>query len=189
MLKPGDIARRGVLKSRSMIVDQGLVRHYRGSRMTAGDNPISDISAAEEALARLSPHRTHESNWFKALLCALGLHRWYRPTMTIWSHKKGYASAAGVLRSGCQVSECDCDFATIELSPSWPDGRNKRGQSVGLSPSCRQRPTRGTRAIHSCVYETCLDSNEKSFQHSPLFSMRTGWIASPVNIEMARSQK
>jgi len=51
-------------------------------RMSAGsDNPPSRESA-EEALARLSPHRTHESNWFKALLCAVGLHRWYCPNLT-----------------------------------------------------------------------------------------------------------
>jgi hypothetical protein len=29
------------------------------------------------ALARLWPNRTHESNWCKAALCALGAHRWY----------------------------------------------------------------------------------------------------------------
>jgi hypothetical protein len=33
----------------------------------------------EEALAKLAPHRTHESNWFKTLLCRFGLHRWYYP--------------------------------------------------------------------------------------------------------------
>jgi hypothetical protein len=31
-----------------------------------------------KALARLWPNRTHESNWSKAALCALGVHRWYR---------------------------------------------------------------------------------------------------------------
>lgn len=31
-----------------------------------------------KSLERLWPNRTHESNWFKALLCALGLHRRYR---------------------------------------------------------------------------------------------------------------
>jgi hypothetical protein len=30
------------------------------------------------SLAKLWPHRTHESNWLKQALCALGLHRWYR---------------------------------------------------------------------------------------------------------------
>jgi hypothetical protein len=30
-----------------------------------------------ELLATLSPHRTHESNWLKELLCKVGLHRWY----------------------------------------------------------------------------------------------------------------
>ena len=31
-----------------------------------------------ELIAKLSPHRTHESNWFKGLLCNFGLDRWYR---------------------------------------------------------------------------------------------------------------
>ena len=31
-----------------------------------------------ESLAKLSPHREHESNWLKSLLCRIGLHRWYR---------------------------------------------------------------------------------------------------------------
>lgn len=31
-----------------------------------------------EVFAKLSPHRTHESNWFKSLLCKLGWHRWYQ---------------------------------------------------------------------------------------------------------------
>jgi hypothetical protein len=29
-------------------------------------------------LARLWPNRTHESNWVKGALCAVGAHRWYR---------------------------------------------------------------------------------------------------------------
>jgi hypothetical protein len=29
------------------------------------------------SLANLSPHRLHESNWFKNLLCNFGVHRWY----------------------------------------------------------------------------------------------------------------
>jgi len=32
-------------------------------------------------LARLWPNREHESNWLKALICALGFHRWH--TLTI----------------------------------------------------------------------------------------------------------
>jgi hypothetical protein len=35
----------------------------------------------EEVLAKLSPHRTHESNWLKGLLCRFGLHRWYYPDL------------------------------------------------------------------------------------------------------------
>jgi hypothetical protein len=34
-----------------------------------------------------------------------------------------------------------------------------------------------------------LDSNEKSLQLLPPLSTRTGWIVSPANIEMARTQK
>jgi hypothetical protein len=30
-----------------------------------------------ELLAKLAPHRMHESSWIKNLLCSLGLHRWY----------------------------------------------------------------------------------------------------------------
>jgi len=38
-----------------------------------------DAAAAIDlaALARLWPNRTHESNWMKDAICALGLHRWY----------------------------------------------------------------------------------------------------------------
>ncbi len=36
----------------------------------SGNDPAS--------LARLWPNRTHESNWLKQALCALGLHRWHR---------------------------------------------------------------------------------------------------------------
>jgi len=28
-------------------------------------------------LGRLWPHREHESNWLKGLLCAVGFHRWH----------------------------------------------------------------------------------------------------------------
>jgi hypothetical protein len=35
----------------------------------------------EEVLAKLSPHRTHESNWVKTALCTFGLHRWYHPKL------------------------------------------------------------------------------------------------------------
>jgi hypothetical protein len=34
------------------------------------------------ALGRLWPHRQHESNWLKALLCAAGFHRWHTLTLT-----------------------------------------------------------------------------------------------------------
>ena len=33
--------------------------------------------ATAESWANLSPHRLHESNWFKNLGCYFGLHRWY----------------------------------------------------------------------------------------------------------------
>jgi len=49
--------------------------------MSAGSDQSVSRKVAEEALARLSPHRTHESNWFKALLCALGFDRWYHPEL------------------------------------------------------------------------------------------------------------
>jgi hypothetical protein len=32
---------------------------------------------ALRALGRLWPNREHESNWLKALFCALGFHRWH----------------------------------------------------------------------------------------------------------------
>ena len=40
--------------------------------------------ADDRAMAALRlPHRTHESNWFKSLLCNFGLHRWYRLNLGI----------------------------------------------------------------------------------------------------------
>jgi hypothetical protein len=40
--------------------------------------PLSaHFAFSAESLASLSPHRLHESNWFKNLLCRFGLHRWY----------------------------------------------------------------------------------------------------------------
>jgi hypothetical protein len=47
--------------------------------MDQGDT-LSRLNASEdlESLAKLWPHRTHESNWLKQAFCALGLHRWYR---------------------------------------------------------------------------------------------------------------
>ena len=59
------------------------------------DNPPGGESA-EEGLARLSPHRTHESNWFKALLCAVGLHRWYCPSLKFGSHTRDNSDIAMV---------------------------------------------------------------------------------------------
>jgi hypothetical protein len=35
-----------------------------------------------KSLQRLWPNRTHESNWFKTALCAMGMHRWYRMETT-----------------------------------------------------------------------------------------------------------
>jgi hypothetical protein len=38
-------------------------------------NPLgSDIA---DRLSRLSPHRTHESNWLMSLLCRFGGHCWH----------------------------------------------------------------------------------------------------------------
>jgi hypothetical protein len=37
----------------------------------------SNMNPDPAALAKLWPNRTHESNWLKATLCALGLHRWH----------------------------------------------------------------------------------------------------------------
>jgi len=42
-----------------------------------GDSP-DDVA---KRLTRLSPHRAHESNWLKSVLCSLGLHRWYYPKL------------------------------------------------------------------------------------------------------------
>jgi len=38
----------------------------------------SDGKPIAENVARLSPHRTHESSWLKSVLCGFGMHRWYR---------------------------------------------------------------------------------------------------------------
>jgi hypothetical protein len=40
---------------------------------TANSAPQPDLAS----LARLWPNRTHESNWLKDAICALGFHRWY----------------------------------------------------------------------------------------------------------------
>jgi hypothetical protein len=49
------------------------------TRERAGVTKAStELPALGEAFVKLSPHRTHESNWLKALLCRIGLHRWYR---------------------------------------------------------------------------------------------------------------
>jgi hypothetical protein len=97
--------------------DQGLVRHNRGSRMTAGDNTISGKSAAEEALARLSPHRTHESNDQTGLSSAL--RSWTASPVPSdldrFAPPRESASAAGALRSGCHVSECSQDFQQLSI--------------------------------------------------------------------------
>jgi hypothetical protein len=37
--------------------------------------PDSELVAS---MAKLWPHREHESNWLKSLFCTLGLHRWRR---------------------------------------------------------------------------------------------------------------
>ncbi len=43
-------------------------------------------------LARLSPHRVHEANWFKSILCSFGFHPWYYPKLdrTIPEGEIGY---------------------------------------------------------------------------------------------------
>ncbi len=38
----------------------------------------NDSEIAAKSLARLWPHRQHESNYFKSLFCYLGMHRWTR---------------------------------------------------------------------------------------------------------------
>jgi hypothetical protein len=43
--------------------------------MPSESNPASDAELAR-LLAKLWPHRVHESSAGKALLCRLGLHRW-----------------------------------------------------------------------------------------------------------------
>jgi hypothetical protein len=51
-----------------------------GGKMAASceTEPLSaHFSVTTESLASLSPHRLHESNWFKNLLCSFGWHRWY----------------------------------------------------------------------------------------------------------------
>lgn len=45
-----------------------------GSRRVAH----SRASMAVASLARLWPHRVHESNWLTNLLCRLGVHHWHR---------------------------------------------------------------------------------------------------------------
>jgi hypothetical protein len=47
-----------------------------GEKKIASDDLLANLSA--ELLAKLSPHRQHESSWLKNLLCSLGLHRWYQ---------------------------------------------------------------------------------------------------------------
>ena len=65
----------------TVMASSGSWSVYSGQMSTGRDKPPSRKSA-QEALERLSPHRTHESSWFKALLCAVGLHRWYCPNLT-----------------------------------------------------------------------------------------------------------
>ena len=38
----------------------------------------NDSEIAAKSLAKLWPHRQHESNYFKSLFCYLGMHRWTR---------------------------------------------------------------------------------------------------------------
>ena len=38
----------------------------------------NDSEIAAKSLARLWPHRLHESNYLKNLFCYLGMHRWAR---------------------------------------------------------------------------------------------------------------
>lgn len=54
-----------------------------------------------EMFAKLSPHRTHESNWLKNTLCHFGAHRWY------------FVNAEELL-PGTEVSLCRwCDKAKV----------------------------------------------------------------------------
>lgn len=45
------------------------------------DHPAISAEEVTKRLTRLSPHRVHESNWLKSLLCKLGFHRWFYPQL------------------------------------------------------------------------------------------------------------
>jgi hypothetical protein len=48
----------------------------RMSMQVAISNPVGADQALATALARLWPHREHESNAIRGLLCRLGIHGW-----------------------------------------------------------------------------------------------------------------
>ncbi len=56
-----------------MILQESLSRAGKGACMLPNDSEI-----AAKSLAKLWPHRQHESNYVKNLLCSLGMHRWTR---------------------------------------------------------------------------------------------------------------
>lgn len=57
------------------------MNHWRAMPIQTGanmNNPEASPPIALARLARLWPNREHESNWLKALLCYVGIHRWHR---------------------------------------------------------------------------------------------------------------
>jgi len=56
-------------------------------------------------LAKLWPHRTHESNWLRDVACRFGLHRWY--PMTLNDSESGLRIACTFCRSCTEVKVDD----------------------------------------------------------------------------------
>lgn len=57
----------------------GQIRMTRPNEMPRADLALT--AQQLRALQRLWPNRAHESNWLKAAVCKLGLHRWYEIKM------------------------------------------------------------------------------------------------------------
>ena len=57
----------------------------------------------EEVLAKMSPHRTHESNWLKTLLCRFGLHRCYYSDLDAFEARTTYRLLPWLLVLRCRV--------------------------------------------------------------------------------------
>ena len=49
----------------------------------------ADPSICSRSIADIIPHRTHESNCFQALLCAVAQNRWYDPSLTDFVQQQG----------------------------------------------------------------------------------------------------